>query len=58
MDLTSHQQGFPIFDLPSSLTAHSLNGHELMTVTQIAGPVSVITSGNHREEFLYFCIFL
>lgn len=48
----AHQQGFPIFDLPSPLTAHSLNRHEL--VTHITGPVSVITSGNHREELKFY----
>lgn len=55
MDSTwAHDQGPPVFVLPSPLIAHSLNRHELMTLTHITVPVSVVISGNSREELQFY----
>lgn len=50
----AHHYGLPIHSLSSPLIVHSLNGQQLMAVTQITGPVSLITSGNHREEIEFY----
>ncbi|KAI2657212.1 Transposon Tf2-9 polyprotein [Labeo rohita] len=33
----AHQNGLPVYSLSSPITAHSLNGHQLMEVTRITG---------------------
>lgn len=55
----AHHYGLPIYSLSSPLNIHSLNGQQPMAVTQITGPVSLVTLGNHWEELeFYFIIYL
>lgn len=46
----AHDRGLPIQSLNLPIIAHSLDGRKLMTISSITDPVSVVTSGNHREE--------
>lgn len=55
--LTREQRGTSLTrNGPSHLpiSVHSLDGHRIMTISAITGPVSAIMSGNHREELEFF----
>lgn len=48
------KKGISFQSLSPVLTAHALDGRELTTISQATVPLQLITSGNHREEIVFF----
>ena len=44
------QLGLQILPLDSPLVANALNGRKLADITHVSAPVSLLVSGNHREQ--------
>lgn len=55
MDSTwAHLKGVHIQPLVDPVSVSTLDGRELAVISHITVPVSLVTSGNHREELVFY----